>query len=35
MAYMCIKGYGECDACGACEEEKEEYIPEYYPEEDD
>lgn len=26
MAYMCIKGFGECDACGCCctEDEEEE-----------
>lgn len=24
MAYMCIKGFGECDACGYCCAEDEE-----------
>ncbi len=24
MAYMCTRGYGECDACGFCTENDEE-----------
>lgn len=23
MAYMCIKGFGECDGCGYCTEAEE------------
>ena len=35
MAFMCVKGFGECDGCGCCTEtetEKEEI--EYRPEDD-
>ena len=35
MAYMCVKGFGECDGCGYCTEETEEtYEEEYRPEDD-
>ena len=38
MAYPCIKGFGECDACGACwdEDDNEAYREEeeYRPEDD-
>ena len=26
MAYMCIRGNGECDGCGRCREREPEYI---------
>ena len=35
MAYMCIKGFGECDACGYCEDTWDEDENEAFRDEDE
>ena len=34
MAFMCTKGFGECDGCGCCTDEIDEEEIEYRPEDD-